>query len=111
MTTNEKFWQERRVISLAAAEIDLVKSRIFFLLSLQSTMSARTALNTIKLAARQAPKGQRAYSLLTGAKAAAAVAPRTATLTVSFFFFITSPSPPQRLIRLGPIGYPWCQDS
>lgn len=47
-------------------------------------MSARTALNSIKLAARQVPKGQRAYSLLTGAKAAAAVAPRTASLTVSF---------------------------
>ncbi|GAA5958352.1 hypothetical protein JCM3765_004804 [Sporobolomyces pararoseus] len=46
-------------------------------------MSARTALNSIKLAARQAPKGQRAYSLLTGAKAAAVVAPRTASLTAT----------------------------
>ncbi|GAA5930435.1 ketol-acid reductoisomerase [Sporobolomyces koalae] len=46
-------------------------------------MSARTALNSLKLAARQAPKGTRAYSLLTGAKAVAAVAPRTASLTAT----------------------------
>ncbi|GAA5858729.1 hypothetical protein JCM1840_006534 [Sporobolomyces johnsonii] len=46
-------------------------------------MSARTALNTLKLAARQAPKGSRAYSLLTAAKAASVAAPRAASLTAT----------------------------